>query len=125
MRAADTSIATAIAAFPDRDAIVTSLCEAADWLEKAVSGASAQFISLHGHRITRKRQEVDAAILNAAEIFERAFEQPSTISSGATSTLTVELGEGGTRVDVETTLALPQEVAYRKLQWTATRRVPE
>ncbi len=111
LRAADDCIATATAAFPDRDAIITGLREAADWLEKAESGASAWFLSLHGHRITRKRHEVDAAILDAAEVFERAFAEPSSISPGSTSTLTVELGEGGGRFDVETTLALPSGVA--------------
>jgi LmbE family N-acetylglucosaminyl deacetylase len=112
LRAADTSIATAITAFPDRAAVVTALCKAADCLEKAELSASAPFLSLHGHRITRKRCEVDAAILDAAEVFERAFAEPSNISPGSSSTLTVELGEGGNRFDVATTLALPQGVAH-------------
>ncbi|WP_117192885.1 PIG-L family deacetylase [Rhizobium terrae] len=102
LRSADSAIAVAIAAFPDREAIVKALTEAAGWLDIASSSAPEEFVALHGHRVTRKQVEIDAAILDAAAILESAHADPSVISPGGAATLMVELGEGafGRKVDV-------------------------
>lgn len=94
LRSADAAISVAIAAFPDRDAIIEALTEVAGWLDTVATTATPRFQELHGHRIDRKQREVDAAIIEAAAIFERAYADPSVISPGGSATLTVELGEG-------------------------------
>lgn len=102
LRAADAAIAVTAASFPDRDAIIKALVEAAGWLDIVASSSPEEFTALHGHRIARKQTEVDAAILEAAAVFERAYADPSVISPGGSATLTVELGEGAPdhRVDI-------------------------
>lgn len=94
LRSADAAISVAIAAFPDRDAMIEALTEVAGWLDTVATTATPRFQELHGHRIARKQREVDAAIIEAAAIFERAYADPSVISPGGSATLTVELGEG-------------------------------
>jgi LmbE family N-acetylglucosaminyl deacetylase len=111
LRSADDAIAVAIAAFPDRDAIIIALTEAAGWLEAVLSNAPQAFLELHGHRVNRKRREIDAALLDAAALFERAYAEPSVISPGGASTLTVELGEGGETYPVDIVPVLPQGVS--------------
>jgi LmbE family N-acetylglucosaminyl deacetylase len=94
LRSADAAISAAVAAFPDRDAIIEALTEVAGWLDTVATTATPRFQELHGHRIARKQREIDAAIIEAAAIFERAYADPSVISPGGSATLTVELGEG-------------------------------
>jgi LmbE family N-acetylglucosaminyl deacetylase len=94
LRSADAAISAAVAAFPDRDAIIEALTEVAGWLDTVATIATPRFQELHGHRIARKQREIDAAIIEAAAIFERAYADPSVISPGGSATLTVELGEG-------------------------------
>nr|CAD6628687.1 PIG-L family deacetylase [Rhizobium sp. TCK] len=109
--AADAAIAAAIAAFPDRDAVIAALNEAAVALERVAADAPGDFTSLHGHRIARKRREIDAAILEAAAIFERAYADPPAIVPGGTSVLTVELGEGATGRAIDVVAVLPAGVS--------------
>jgi LmbE family N-acetylglucosaminyl deacetylase len=111
LRSADQATAVAMAAFPDRDAIIAALTEAAGWLEIVASMASEEFMALHGHRIARKQAEVDAAILDAAAIFQRAYADPSAISPGGAAALTVELGEGASSHKVDIVPALPPGVS--------------
>ncbi|NLS08149.1 PIG-L family deacetylase [Rhizobium sp. P32RR-XVIII] len=111
LRSADSAIAVAISAFPDRDAIVEALTEAACWLDIVASSAPEEFMALHGHRLVRKQAEVDAAILDAAAIFESAYADPSVISPGGAATLTVELGEGASGRKVEVLPVLPECVS--------------
>ncbi|MGN7292577.1 PIG-L family deacetylase [Rhizobium sp. SAFR-030] len=110
LRAADAAIAVALAAFPDRDAIIEQLVAAAGALDRVAADAPAAFQALHGHRIERKRLELDAAILEAAAIFERAFADPETIAPGGSSLLTVELSQGFAGKNVEVEPILPTGV---------------
>lgn len=122
--AADASIRNAIAAFPDKAGIIGRLIEAAGQLAAARAGAFADFIDRHGHRLDRKILEVDAALIEAADVFERAALSPATLSPGQTATLTVELGPGAGRwrVDVEPVLPEgitcgPQEVSVERVSF--------
>ena len=111
LRSADNAIAVAISAYPDRDAIIKALSEAAGWLDIVASAAPGDFKALHGHRIARKQREVDAAILEAAAIFEAAYADPSTISPGGGARLVVELGEGAVDHKVDVIPVLPAGVS--------------
>ncbi|MGV8938674.1 MAG: PIG-L family deacetylase [Allorhizobium sp.] len=107
LRAADAAIAAAIRAFPDRDTIISRLTEAADGLDLAAKTAPEGFQALHFHRIERKRLEIDAALLEAADIFERAYADPATISPGGTAVITVKLADGALAAEVEVVPVLP------------------
>ncbi|MBW6423666.1 PIG-L family deacetylase [Rhizobium sp. XQZ8] len=111
LRSADDAIAVAISAFPDRDAIIKALSEAAGWLDIVTTGAPDDFVTLHGRRILRKRKEIDAAILEAAAVFERADAEPPVISPGGMSTLTVELSENAASYKVDAVPVLPEGVS--------------
>lgn len=111
LRSADRAITAALAAFPDGQAVMNALVEAAGWLETAATSAPADFFVLHGHRIERKRVEVDYALLEAASIFERAYADPPVITAGGTATLTVDLGEGAGSRSVTVTPVLPDGVS--------------
>jgi len=111
LRSADAAISVALAAFPDRDAIIDALTEAAGWLDAVGTVAPEGFKELHGHRIVRKQREIDAAILEAAAIFERAYADPPVISPGGTATLTVEFGEGASDQWVGVLSVLPSGVS--------------
>ena len=111
LRSADAAIAVAIAAFPDRDVIIRALTEAAGWLDIALRSAPEEFTTLHGHRITRKQTELDAAILDAAAVFERAYADPPSISPGSVSEMTVELGDGAKGRKVDVTPVLPAGIS--------------
>lgn len=111
LRSADRAIAVALAAFPDDQAVTAALVEAAGWLEMAAADAPPDFLVLHGHRIERKRAEVDNALLEAASIFERAYAEPPVITAGGTATLNVELGEGAASHSVTVTPVLPDGVS--------------
>jgi LmbE family N-acetylglucosaminyl deacetylase len=115
LRAADAAIAAALAAFPDRDAINEQLVAAAGALDRVAADAPAAFQALHGHRIERKRLELDAAILEAAAIFERAFADPETIAPGGSGLLTVELAEGSPAKNIEVEPILPTGVTSKVL----------
>jgi LmbE family N-acetylglucosaminyl deacetylase len=110
LRAADTALSTAVAAFPDRAAIINSLSEAAGQLERVAGTAPKAFRALHGHRINRKRREIDATLLEADALFERAYCDSPTLYPGGTATLVVELGEGADNNNVEVQPILPEGV---------------
>lgn len=111
LRSADEAIAAAMAAFPDADAITHHLLSAKTHLDGVSAIAPDDFSRLHGHRIERKRREIDAAVLEAQGIFDRAFVDPSTIYPGGQARLTVELGERAADVSVEVRPVLPEAVS--------------
>lgn len=94
LKAAAIAIDKAISAFPNADSIISALTEAATQLDAARKNASPAFLDLHGHRLERKAREIDAALIEAAGIFDRAVLAPATLSPGETATLTVELAPG-------------------------------
>ncbi|WP_180901429.1 PIG-L family deacetylase [Martelella soudanensis] len=94
LAAADAAFAAAIAAFPNAAAVQKCLAEAASRLEAAQAEADDAFMRLHGHRLTRKRAEIDAALFESARIFERAYGEAEYMTPGGTAALTVVLGEG-------------------------------
>jgi LmbE family N-acetylglucosaminyl deacetylase len=110
LRAADAAIGAATAAFPDRDGILSNLQDAAKQLDRVAEKAPDTFRALHGHRIDRKRREIDAALLEASAIFDRAYTDTTTIFPGGTATLVVELGEGAASSDIEVVPVLPAGV---------------
>jgi len=111
LRAAHEAITQAIASFPDRDAITRTLLTARGALHQVSEVAPDDFLKLHGHRIERKLTEIDAAILEAQGIFDRAYAEPSTIVPGGRARLIVELGDRAANREVEITPHLPQGVS--------------
>lgn len=108
---AEQAIIRAIAAFPDTREITRSLLDAAALLQKVDEAAASEFADLHGHRITRKRAEVDAAILTALNLFERAYAEPAEIVPGGETSLYVELSDRAAEFDVKVTPVLPNGVS--------------
>ncbi|MBB4349837.1 PIG-L family deacetylase [Aliirhizobium cellulosilyticum] len=118
---ADTAIAAAIEAFPHRETIVSMLTHAAGHLENVVANASEEFLALHSHRIERKRIEIDAAILEAASIFEFVSVGHPSIAPGGSTVLTAELGEGARRHNVDISLVLPSGVSAEHTSYGSSR----
>lgn len=111
LRTADEAIAAAFAAFPNRDAITRHLLSAKAHLATVSANAPDEFSRLHAHRIARKSREIDAAILEAQGIFDRAFVDPSTMYPGGQAQLIVELGEGAAALAVDVHPRLPEGVS--------------
>ncbi|RGP36237.1 PIG-L family deacetylase [Pseudotabrizicola alkalilacus] len=87
LRPAAQAIAEAIAAFPDANAVVAALVRADAALEQA-GNTGGSFAQAHGHRISRKRAEVQTACLLAARLMPTAaFATPARLSPGATGRL--------------------------------------
>ncbi|CUX56032.1 PIG-L family deacetylase [Agrobacterium genomosp. 13] len=108
---AEQAITDAIAAFPETQRITASLLRAATLLQKVDEAAAREFQELHGHRIARKRAQVDAAILTALDLFERAYAEPTEIVAGGASSLHVELTDRAAKFGVEVKPILPAGVS--------------
>ncbi|MBX3530687.1 MAG: PIG-L family deacetylase [Rhizobiaceae bacterium] len=113
--AADAAIGQAIAAFPDRQAIIGHLVTAAGHLEAARGLASADFLDRHGHRLARKALEIDSALFEAADLFQRAW-LSSALSPWGTASLTVELGRDAASLQVEVEPTLPAGISVGSRQ---------
>lgn len=111
--AAHVAIERAISTFPDSGAIVRHLVDAAHSLRVARDNASAAFLGLHGHRLERKAREIDAALIEAAGIFDRATLTPSTLSPGETATLNIDLAPSSDNHSVEVDLVLPAALTVK------------
>ncbi len=122
MDAAGKAIDKAIAAFPDRQAIITHLIEAAGQLDAARTEAPADFLSLHGHRLERKAREIDAALIEAADIFDRATLSPATLSPGESAALTVELAPGSDERSIKLEPLFPDAITATPDANTGRRR---
>ncbi|MEO3435180.1 PIG-L family deacetylase [Inquilinus sp. CAU 1745] len=75
---AQAAIDRALAAFPDREAIILAATEAAEALEQV----ETELPEAIGHRISRKRRELDAVIIEAAGVAIHARAQPVTLAPG-------------------------------------------
>ncbi|MEJ5018990.1 PIG-L family deacetylase [Ochrobactrum vermis] len=104
---AHSSVEKAIAAFPDREAIVKNLVEAAKCLKDALSGAPEDFLLRHGYRLERKLQEIDTALIEAVSLFERAYLDDAVLATGSETRLVVEYGPGAAAVAVTAEPVLP------------------
>lgn len=97
---ADAAIREAIANFPDRTAITGALLRAAMDIEAALAGTPADFLEAHGHRLRRKLAEIDAALIEAEQIFLRAAAEPATLTPGMAGLLTIHgLDQGDAKLE--------------------------
>ncbi|MEO8683694.1 MAG: PIG-L family deacetylase [Devosia sp.] len=86
LRVAKSKIDAARNAFPDSATIVAELAAAAGSIEGALEGAA---IAPHRHRLTRKLDEIDAAMLLAAGIAPIAWAELNRVAPGSTTTLNI------------------------------------
>lgn len=122
LKAAGLAVDKAIATFPHADAIIAALTEAATQLTAARNNASPDFLELHRHRLDRKAREIDAALIEAAGIFDRATLSPSTVSPGETAELTVDLAPASGSRSVEIEAVLPNAITAKAETSTGRRR---
>lgn len=122
LAAAAQAVDKAIAAFPNGDAIIAHLVEAARQLATARANAEPAFLELHRHRLERKAREIDAVLIEAAGIFDRATLSPSTLSPGETAELTVDLAPASDSLLVEVEAILPDAISAKAEIGTGRRR---
>ncbi len=114
------SVEAAIAAFPDRKAIIKNLVEAAKSLKTVLASAPEDFLVRHRHRLQRKLHEIDAALIEAATLFERAYLEAPILPTGGETRLVFEYGPGAADVAATAQPVLPESCS------TACRhRTPE
>ncbi|MBN9305574.1 MAG: hypothetical protein BGO82_03685 [Devosia sp. 67-54] len=77
----------ALAAFPQRDGIVTALTAAATALARADAALTSEQRAAAGHRLARKQREIDAALLLAAGVRGSAWLAPAAIAPGGDAEL--------------------------------------
>ncbi|MBD0415317.1 PIG-L family deacetylase [Oryzicola mucosus] len=111
LRAAGEAIDQAIAAFPHRQQIVAHLLRAAREVGVALAEAPETFLAQHGHRLERKVREIDAALIETADVFDRAVLSPAVIAPGETAELTVALAPGAEDIVVSAEPVLPEGVS--------------
>ena len=87
LREADAQMVEAMRAFPDRPLIIAALTEAAVSLQTAISLAPPQMMAMHGHRLHRKVREIDAALIEAADLAPEAVLTRPVIAPGASTIL--------------------------------------
>ncbi|MEO8759150.1 MAG: PIG-L family deacetylase [Devosia sp.] len=104
LRLAQTHINAALGAYPDRRAIIAALVPAAAAIEQARSLADENTIRLHGHRLERKLQEIDGALLLASGVNAIAWVEPNRLSAGGSGILNIELQDDAPPV---TTVPIP------------------
>lgn len=108
LRAAQAGVETALTAFPRRAEIIAALGEAAGALAEACAGASEDFTRLHGHRLTRKVREIDAALIEAAGLVDRVHFAPATLTPGAAGRLVIDLSPEAAGAGVRIEPVLPE-----------------
>src|SRR5690606_27751415 len=87
------AIDAATAAFPDRAAILVALADADRLLEAAEAASDPAFRAAHGHRLSRKRREVQAAMAEAAGLGLMARATPAELAPGQSGEIRVILPE--------------------------------
>lgn len=123
LREAQAAIEKAIAAFPKRDRIIESLIDAATRLKTVLAHAPQDFLLMHGHRISRKRQEIDAALFEAASLFERACLDKPLLAPGGGARLTIEYGPGAAALARSAEPLFPQGCSVTRERQTPDREV--
>jgi LmbE family N-acetylglucosaminyl deacetylase len=91
---ADTAMAAALAAFPDARAVLQHLAAARRAIGAAQGKLTDTTIALHGHRLTRKLAEIDAAMAQAANIRIMASVSAADVMPGDAFDLIVEVEPG-------------------------------
>lgn len=90
----DVAMAAAVAAFPDGSAILKHLIAARAAIRTAEGRLTEAARALHGHRLTRKLAEIDAAMALAANINVLASLSAADAAPGALLELVVEIEPG-------------------------------
>ncbi|PQA75275.1 PIG-L family deacetylase [Brucella oryzae] len=108
LRDAHSSIEQAMTAFPDREAIVKNLVEAAKSLKAFLTSAPEDFLVQHRHRLERKLREIDAALIEATSLFERVYLDEPILPRGGETRLVVEYGPGAVEIAATAEAILPQ-----------------
>ncbi len=117
------AIEKAIAAFPKQDAIIESLIVAAIRLKAVLVHGPEEFLLRHGHRITRKQREIDAALFEATSLFERAYLDKPLLAPGSRTHLTIEYGPGAATVATSAEPLFPQDCPITRETRTPEREV--
>jgi hypothetical protein len=110
LQQAHAAVGAAIAAFPQREAIVAALAEAAVALDRADATLSAEQRADHGHRIGDKRMELDAALLLASGVTASAWLDANALPPGGNTTLNVHV-DADVPVEVRPVAAQPFAVS--------------
>lgn len=93
LKAAQQHIAAALKGFPENATVIAALVAAAAALDEAAAALDAPSQAVAGHRLARKRREMDAALLLAAGIRGSAWVEPSTIAPGGSATLRLHVAD--------------------------------
>ena len=117
------SVEAAIAAFPDRKAIIKNLVEAAKSLKAVLASAPEDFLARHRHRLQRKLHEIDAALIEAATLFERAYLEAPILPTGGETRLVVEYGPGAADVAATAQPVLPESCSIARAHRTPEREI--
>lgn len=118
---AHAAIEDAIAAYPRRETIIAQLVDAAKNLKAALAGSPDDFLRLHGHRLERKRQEIDTALIEAAALLERAGLDTAILAPGSDTDLVIEYGSNATKIDITAEVVLPEGCAVSPYSRTPER----
>jgi len=110
----------AIQAFPDRDRITAFLLDAASHIDGVETLASPDFVARHGHRLDRKRREIDAALLETAGIDVRAVTEPQHLSPESTGRITMHMDNPSVPLPGDISIMLPSGVTVTR-SWDAAR----
>lgn len=110
LRDAQDALDHAISAFPDRDAIIACLVEAAKAIATAREHASVEFLKLHEHRLSRKISQINHALFEAANLFESASLSSRTLTPGQSADLKVTLSDEHRRYKVRVNAVFPSHV---------------
>ncbi len=94
LQEADSAIDRAISAFPDAKAAIAGLLAARQAITTAQAEMDVDSLSRHGHRLSRKQIEIDAAIAAAANIRVMASLSSNNVMPGENFDLLVEVEPG-------------------------------
>jgi len=122
---AQSSLDTAVSAFPDRTRITDALTLAADLIEQAILLAPTAFNARHKHRLSRKQREIDAALLEAAGIGARAIAHPTRLAPGETGRISVFPNGSALSPLPEISLVLPSGLSVTRQESAGQTQVFE